>query len=447
MVRTKIGRDNILPFAFLAVFALGACGNVVHPADPDAGETDAGAPASIPDAAPAPDDANLGCGPGLATCDPGYVCDNGSCEQSVCGDGIVDASRNEQCDDSNDIDGDGCTQCRHDCQTNAECDDGNPCNGVEMCNGSCQLGSALTAGETCTTPAVGTGQCRTFGAAMVCVSTGCGNGQTAGGEHCDDGNEIAGDGCEIDCRYSCVTNSAVANTWYADCDGDGHVTSSAMTSNSCFNPGTPSCGGQWILHATQTNDCNDSCPTCNPSASETCDGLDNNCVGGADEVASCNIACNWDGKARWLSHGWDGGGAFGSGAWVSCMGGMISDMEWKSGSGVATTPSPSGTADMDVGCNWTGETWASQGIDGGGAWASGSTVTCTSNRVSAMTWETNSVTEQAAKPGHLACNWSGAIFLSHGWDGGCAFSTGYNVTCNNNQITHMEWVEGCARGR
>jgi hypothetical protein len=29
----------------------------------------------------------------------------------------------------------------------------------------------------------------------------------------------------------------------------------------------------------------------------------------------------------------------------------------------------------------------------------------------------------------IACNWSGTKWLSHGWDGACAFQTGVRVTC------------------
>ena len=434
---------HLFLFVCGAAGVVAGCGQVATPSVPD-GAPPADALAAV-DAA-SPDAMPSGCGPGLAACDPGTVCVNGSCQVSVCGDGIVDPSQNEQCDDANKVAGDGCSQCRFDCQSNAECDDGNPCNGVEMCNGSCQLGTPLSPGAACTTTDVAGGQCRAFGAAMVCVPAGCGDGVINGGEQCDDGNDVPDDGCEIDCRYSCMTNPAVTNTWYADCDGDGYVSPTAMTSNSCTNPGTPSCGGQWILHPTQTNDCNDSCADCNPGAAEICDGLDNNCTGGVDEVASCNIACNWSGSARWLSHGWDGSGALMTGAWVSCIDGVVSDMEWVDG-GTGNSPSPSGTSDITVGCNWTGQTWASQGMDGAGAFTNGATVTCQSSRVTAMQWEANSVSESSAKPGHLGCNWNGAVFLSHGWDGSCAFQTGYEVTCNNNQITHMKWVEGCTRAR
>ena len=41
------------------------------------------------------------------------------------------------------------------------------------------------------------------------------------------------------------------------------------------------------------------------------------------------------------------------------------------------------------------------------------------------------------------------IWLTHGYDGNCAFATGYSVTCSNSHITNVQFVENgsCPRQR
>ena len=49
----------------------------------------------------------------------------------------------------------------------------------------------------------------------------------------------------------------------------------------------------------------------------------------------------------------------------------------------------------------------------------------------------------------LGCDWNGAVWLTHGWDGNCAFFTGMSVTCSAGHITNFQFVENsqCARSR
>jgi hypothetical protein len=56
---------------------------------------------------------------------------------------------------------------------------------------------------------------------------------------------------------------------------------------------------------------------------------------------------------------------------------------------------------------------------------------------------------RAARSGDLAGNWSGAIWISHGIDGGCAFQTGFEITCNAGRITNFvnRDAAGCPRAR
>ncbi|MDF1561509.1 MAG: MopE-related protein [Deltaproteobacteria bacterium] len=78
----------------------------------------------------------------------------------------------------------------------------------------------------------------------------CGNAVVEVGEACDDGNTTAGDGCDATCQWEPCT----------DADGDGHEDAT--------------CGG---------DDCDDGDPANFPGNPEVCDGLDNDCQGGADD--------------------------------------------------------------------------------------------------------------------------------------------------------------------
>ncbi len=98
----------------------------------------------------------------------------------VCGNGIVEG--NEECDDGNDIPGDGCEPgcvntpvCGNEIVESGEtCDDGNTEPG-DGCDENCQV--EQSEGE-------------------------CGNGIVERPELCDDGNDIDGDGCESDCTFT-----------------------------------------------------------------------------------------------------------------------------------------------------------------------------------------------------------------------------------------------------
>ena len=123
-------------------------------------------------------------------------------EQVVCGDSVIQSIEN--CDDGNNLSGDGCSSscvrephwtcptvgkpCVHDVQCGdgmiegtEACDDGNT-NGGDGCAADCTL--------ECGWECPGGKDCR---AAM------CGDGKVAGKEQCDDGNTTAGDGCSPTC--------------------------------------------------------------------------------------------------------------------------------------------------------------------------------------------------------------------------------------------------------
>ncbi|MBW2978372.1 DUF4215 domain-containing protein [Candidatus Woesearchaeota archaeon] len=97
-------------------------------------------------------------------------------EEQPCGNGILDYSLGEECDDGNLIDGDGC---RSDCSLE-QCGDGVVDKPAEECDDGNNVD-----GDGCN----------------FCLLPVCGDGilDYANGEECDDGNAVDGDGCRSDC--------------------------------------------------------------------------------------------------------------------------------------------------------------------------------------------------------------------------------------------------------
>jgi cysteine-rich repeat protein len=113
--------------------------------------------------------------------------------------------RDEQCDDGNNIDGDGCdtncrvTACGNGVMTTGEqCDDGNRNDG-DGCTAACRIepcGDGLIhSREQCDDGNTTDGD----GCDSNCRWTTCGNGIVTAGEQCDDGNTSSGDGCDALC--------------------------------------------------------------------------------------------------------------------------------------------------------------------------------------------------------------------------------------------------------
>jgi len=124
-------------------------------------------------------------------CDGGFVCTDGFCRNSACGDevdcicatcgdGELDAG--EQCDDGNVINGDGC---------NVDCTKPDGCNDVCISSIGCDDGLGCFSGVCRNTSCSGEIDC-------TCIS--CGDGNLDPGEQCDDGNNTNGDGCSASCR-------------------------------------------------------------------------------------------------------------------------------------------------------------------------------------------------------------------------------------------------------
>lgn len=92
-----------------------------------------------------------------------------------CGDGNIDTSVGEQCDDGNTVSGDGCS---------ASCL-------LEVCGNN-----VIEPGEECDDGNTSSGD----GCSASCTIEGCGNGILEPGEECDDGNTVDGDGCSSTCE-------------------------------------------------------------------------------------------------------------------------------------------------------------------------------------------------------------------------------------------------------
>ncbi|MBU0467185.1 MAG: right-handed parallel beta-helix repeat-containing protein, partial [Nanoarchaeota archaeon] len=103
------------------------------------------------------------CGSADGICPPGCSHSDGDPDCTWCGDGIVQApnddGENEECDDGNNLNGDGCDEFCQDepepeCTTDEQCDDGSFCDGVETCQaGTCVAGTppCVDDGVECTT--------------------------------------------------------------------------------------------------------------------------------------------------------------------------------------------------------------------------------------------------------------------------------------------------------
>jgi cysteine-rich repeat protein len=269
--------------------------------------------------------------PDGASCGEGFICFSEVCVPSRCGDGFVDAIGGEECDDENEIAGDGCepASCSFSCADDTACDDMFPCNGAESCNVSlhrCQAGTPMD-GVACVREEDGSdGVC----AGGLCASPGCGNGVVDSGEECDDSqNGDNTDGCRDDCTFTCESDAecqngdacdgaetctaashTCASAAALDCnDGDPCTTDSCEMSMGCANvlidvDGDGFAPGTCTTSGLMGGDCNDTNSSVFPGAAELCDSIDNDCDGMVDDsivMVTCYRDADGDGYGNMSS--------------------------------------------------------------------------------------------------------------------------------------------------
>jgi hypothetical protein len=156
------------------------------------------------------------------------------------------------------------------CTTNAQCDDGDACNGLEACVATaCQPGTALVCNDN-----------------NVCTNDTC-----AAGSGCVFTNNTVSCNDNDACTTSdtCAAGSCVGGPALVCNDGNVCTTDTCNPATGCETTpitggGTTTCG-TGVCQVTVTN-CVAGVPqTCSPgpASAEVCDGLDNNCNGSTDE--------------------------------------------------------------------------------------------------------------------------------------------------------------------
>ncbi|CAD8207961.1 unnamed protein product [Paramecium octaurelia] len=174
-------------------------------------------------------------------CLNGWNLVNFKCEQE-CGDGKIALGSSEQCDDQNEDIGDGCYQCKFECQYNCV-----------FCSGHLQCAICQEYFEI---------------KDQNCIPI-CGDGNVVEGlEICDDGNDIPYDGCH-NCQYSCRENCQI-------CDHQNCL-------DKCDQ-------GYYYLD----NKCNSICGDSIVAVNEQCDDGNDDPFDGCDScLLSCPQNCNY----------------------------------------------------------------------------------------------------------------------------------------------------------
>jgi cysteine-rich repeat protein len=219
--------------------------------------------------------ASMQCGNGAVDrdeeCDDGNTDDTDAClttcRAASCGDGAVWSGR-EECDDGNVLADDGCEpDCTWGCEADGECDDGEPCTGLEACTDHlCAAGVPPAEGSDCTTGSGAAGVCR----GGMCAVVGCGNGAVDPGEECDDGNASNADACLNSCRDAACGDGFVWSGREA-CE----VGESRVCATSCGTAGDEDCDGACAWSG-----------VCTPPA-ELCNGIDDDCDLACDNGFPC----------------------------------------------------------------------------------------------------------------------------------------------------------------
>ncbi len=186
----------------------------------------------------------------------GGTCRGGTCVSSLCGNMRVDPD--EQCDLGATASA-GCIGCRYACNSDEDCDDGDPCNWVETCE-------LIASGRACMPtippecpspePCYASGCTPFVGCTQTLVGDADGDGYpiTACGDFaadCDDGDAFVNPGAvdlcnDIDDDCDGTVDDGLA-TWCLDGDGDGFG-DMRTAQTACLPPGpdfVPNCQDCW----------------------------------------------------------------------------------------------------------------------------------------------------------------------------------------------------------
>lgn len=217
---------------------------------------------------------------GVEQCDDGNTVNGDLCSSQCrlegCGNGTLDPG--EQCDDSNTMGGDGCSaMCMFEACGDGVINNGEACDGTGMvgvpgvggetanCNADCTLASCgdnktnATRGEQCD---AGMGlnaddrDCTAMCKINICTD---GHVDTKGPLHfefCDDGNQVATDGCNNSCTLASCGNGLLD-------PGEGCDDNNAVNSDSCNNCQIARCGDGVVYIGVEECDgaanCSDNC--------------------------------------------------------------------------------------------------------------------------------------------------------------------------------------------
>lgn len=204
---------------------------------------------------------------------------NADCSAVLCGDGILNASAGEECDDGDDnADEAACTlSC-----TIATCGDGYIEAGVEVCDDGPSNGQPNSCNATCTGP----------------TSATCGNNTVEAGEDCDDGPAGSAT-CTTTCTIS-ACGDGIRNTLAGEqCDLGANNSDTGACTLTCQNA---RCGDGLIRAGTETcddgpdngkpNKCN---ATCTGTTAAVCGNniieAGEDCDDGASGSATCTTTC------------------------------------------------------------------------------------------------------------------------------------------------------------
>jgi cysteine-rich repeat protein len=138
----------------------------------------------------------------------GQICE---VEPDPCGDSLVQSFNGEECDDSNQIAGDGCNAL---CQTEVGCG-----NGIVEVGEECDDDN-LANGDTCSFPT-----CE--------VLDGCGDGNIDAGEECDDNNVVSNDNCSATCQVENGCGNGIVEAG-EECDDDNLIDGDTCAFPTCL---------------------------------------------------------------------------------------------------------------------------------------------------------------------------------------------------------------------